>query len=149
MQTTFAKTDRDRSLATSAHQLQRAAGAVQAHAGNRDAVRTHGIALAHTEEALDRLAVAMGQMASAVAEWCGEGSSIVDETALPPEARALRWHLRSVAESLRASENACTVSRKWTRLLLALPPPGDDSSSERETLPTPSRATGASQVARS
>jgi len=71
---------------------------------------------------LDRLAVAMEQMANPVADWCGEPSAIVDENALPPEARALRWHLQSVADKLRDSELACASSRDWTRRLLGNPP---------------------------
>jgi hypothetical protein len=70
------------------------------------------------EEALDRLAVAMEQMANALADWCGEPSAIVEDNALPPEARALRWHLQSVADELRGSETACAISRDWTRRLL-------------------------------
>jgi hypothetical protein len=80
--------------------------------------------LAHVEEALDRLAVAMEQMANAVADWCGEPSPIVADNALSPEARALRWHLESVADRLRGAEIACAISRDWTRRLLG-PPPTD------------------------
>lgn len=46
MHAPFAITDSDRALASSAHQLQRAAGTLQAHAGDRDAVPTHAIPLA-------------------------------------------------------------------------------------------------------
>jgi hypothetical protein len=119
-------TDQDRALAGSAHQLQRAAGTLQTHSGNPDAVPTHPITLAHIEEALDRLAVAMGQMANAVSEWCGERGAIVEEGVLPPEARALRWHLQAAADTLRDSEVACTVSREWARRLHAVPA-GDES----------------------
>jgi hypothetical protein len=62
----------------------------------------------------------MGQMASAVAEWCGERGAIVEENVLPPEARALRWHLQAAADTLRESEVACTTSREWARRLLAV-----------------------------
>jgi hypothetical protein len=110
--------DRDHALASSAHQLQRAAGTLQTQAPNPRAVPTHEITLAHVEEALDRLAVAMEQMANAVADWCGEPNAIPENNALPPEARALRWHLQSVADQLRDSEIACASSRGWTRRLL-------------------------------
>jgi hypothetical protein len=113
-------TDQDCALASSAHQLQRAGGTLQAHSGNPDTVPTHAITLAHVEEALDRLAVAMGQMANAVGEWCGERGAIVEENVLPPEARALRWHLQAAADTLRESEVACTVSREWARRLHAV-----------------------------
>jgi hypothetical protein len=44
----------DRALATSAHQLQRAGGTLQSHAGSPNAVPTHAVTLAHVEEALDQ-----------------------------------------------------------------------------------------------
>jgi hypothetical protein len=122
MHTPLALSDQDRALATSAHELQRAAGTIQTHAANPHAVPTHEITLAHVEEALDRLAMAMEHMANAVADWCGEPSPIVEDNALPPEARALRWHLESVADRLHGAEIACASSRDWTRRLLANAP---------------------------
>ena len=116
----------DRALATSAHQLQRAGGTLQSHAGSPDAVPTHAITLAHVEEALDRIAVAMEQMANAVADWSGQPSAVLEEATLPPEARAVRWHLQSTAQRLRDSEEACAISREWTRRLLTAVPPGSD-----------------------
>lgn len=136
MQASLTRTDVDRALASSAHQLQRAAGTVQAHSGNPDAVPTHGITLAHVEEALDRLAVAMGQMASAVAEWSGERGAVVEENVFPPEARALRWHLQAAADTLRESEVACTTSREWARRLLAVSVPDDDAEEPGPADPT-------------
>lgn len=103
----------------SAHQLQLAAAELQSHAADPGAVPAYGITLAHVEAALGRLAIAMEQMANAVSDWCGEPSAIVQEQVLPPEARALRWHLRAVADNLRASEDACAVSGDWTRRLFA------------------------------
>jgi hypothetical protein len=103
----------------SAHQLEQAAAELQGHAADPGAVPTYGITLAHVEEALDRLAIAMELMTNAVAEWSGEPSAIVQERVLPPEARALRWHLGSVADNLRASADACAVSGDWTRRLFA------------------------------
>ena len=126
MHAPLAPPDQDRALATSAHELQRAAETLQSHAANPDAVPTHGITLAHVEEAIDRLAVAMEQMANAVADWCGEPSPSVDN-ALPPEARALRWHLESVADKLRDSELACATSRDWTRRMLGNLPADEQS----------------------
>ena len=117
--------DPTRTLASSAHELQRAAGALQSHAAEPAAVPTYGITLAHVEEAVDRLAVSLDQMASAVAEWCGESDAVVEEPALPPEARALRWHLQAAATKLRTAEAACTASRDWTRRLLAAVPDRD------------------------
>lgn len=114
----------DRSLASSAHELQQAAGTLQSHAARADAVPTYGITLAHVEEAVDRLAASLDQMANAVAEWCGESDAVVEESALPPEARALRWHLQAAATDLRTAEAACCASRDWTRRLRATVPDG-------------------------
>src|SRR3954469_21288416 len=69
-------------LATGAHQSERAAGAVLRDASTPDAVPATPVALAHLEEALDRLST--------------------DTAALPPAARALRWHLLHLATRLRA-----------------------------------------------
>jgi hypothetical protein len=122
--------DPNRALATSAHALQQAAGTLQSHAARADAVPTHGVALAHVEEAVDRLAVALDQMANAVAEWCGESDAVVEEPALPPEARALRWHLQAAAANLRTSEAACAAGRDWTRRLLTVGPDTDEDDGQ-------------------
>jgi hypothetical protein len=113
------RTDPDALLPASAHQLQRAAEALRSDAGNADAVPTHGITLAHIEEALDRVSVAMDQMANAVGDRCGEQIAGLAEPALPEDARAVRWHLKMAAVNLRAAEGACAESRRWTRRLLA------------------------------
>jgi len=87
MHPTLELSDRALTLAASAHQLQRAAGAVQTQAANPDAVPTHELTLAHVEETADRLAVAMEQMANAVADWCGEPRAIVEDNPPQPETR--------------------------------------------------------------
>ena len=108
----------EHALADSAHELQRAAGHVQKHAAASDQVPALGATLAHIEEALDRLSVGMLQMANGVVEWSAEQDPSVDEDALPPPAQALCFHLRAVADALRAPRDACTSSRMWTRRLL-------------------------------
>ena len=108
----------DHALADSAHELQRAAGHVQKHAAASDQVPALAATLAHIEEALDRLSVGMLQMANGVVEWSAEQDPSVDEDALPPPAQALCFHLRAVADALRAPRDACSSSRTWTRRLL-------------------------------
>jgi len=108
----------EHALADGAHELQRAAGHVQKHAAAADQVPALGITLAHIEEALDRLSVGMLQMANSVVEWSAEQGLSADEDALPPQARALCFHLRAAADALRAPRDACTSSRVWTRRLL-------------------------------
>jgi hypothetical protein len=106
------------SLAASAQELQRAASDVQKHASHADDLPMLGITLAHVEGTLDCLSVSMLQMANAVVEWCGDEGLAVDESSLPPQACALCFHLRAVADALRAPEQACTSSRIWAHRLL-------------------------------
>lgn len=134
----------EHALADSAHELQRAAGHVLKHAAASDQVPALGATLAHIEEALDRLSVGMLQMANGVVEWSAEQDASVDEDALPPPAQALCFHLRAVADALRAPRDACSSSRIWTRRLLgthsnAQPIPGPVVSQWR---PTPAHNTG-------
>ena len=94
-------------LAASAHQLQRAAGFFQQHASARDSVANLPVALAHVEEALDRLSAGMTIAAHAV-----EGDPA-------PDASALRWHLFHLASRLKGSQESCVEPRRLSRTLLA------------------------------
>jgi len=132
-------------LPASACQLQCGAETLQKHAGGAQSVPTLPVTLAHVQATLDRLAVAMQQMSRAVADWSSEPGQTVDEDALPPEARALQWHLRTTAEALRDSRDACAASREWSHRLIdaaqdAVPRAGHDGLAG--TLPdgAPSRA---------
>lgn len=106
----------ERALRASAYEFQRAAGNVLRHAAGAESIPTLAIALAHVEEALDRLSVGMMMIAHAVASR--EPDAHADESGLPPDTRALCFHLRMAAEKLRGSEDACQASRIWTRRLL-------------------------------
>jgi hypothetical protein len=110
--------DPRQALLTSAHELQLVAGALERDAGSARAVPSLPVAVAHVEETLDRLAIAMERMAHAVADWSGERRETDDEDALPPDARALCWHLRTTAHTLRSSRDACSASREWAERLL-------------------------------
>jgi hypothetical protein len=111
-------------IAASAHELQRAAGAFQQRASGRGTVPALPSALAHLEEALDRLATSMVKTAQAVEDWAGAADADLDREPLPPDARALRWHLFHVAARLRGAQDACPDARRWARTVL-LEPPGE------------------------
>jgi hypothetical protein len=115
-------------LVASAHALQRAAADLQKHASATVYVPTLGVTLAHVEEALDRLSVGMMQMANGVVERCRDDALSADEDTLPPEARALCFHLRAVADALRVPQEACTSSRIWSRRLLSGHPDTENES---------------------
>ena len=99
-----------------AHELQRAAGKVVKYACAAEDPHTLGVALAHIEEALDRLSVGMLQAANAVITGHGDSP---DGGHLEPSAAALRFHLRRTADRLREPQLACQSSRFWTRRLIA------------------------------
>jgi hypothetical protein len=142
----------------SAHALQRATGDLQKHASATEYLPSLGVTLAYVEEALGRLSVGMLQMANGVVEWCGDEGLSADEDTLPPDARALCFHLRAVADALRVPQEACTSSRIWSRRLLSSHPdteqkaqspngPGRLDAESREGPPTRREpAAGASSV---
>jgi len=105
-------------LKTGAHELQRAAGKVLTHASAADDAQTLGVALAHIEEALDRLSVGMLQAANAVALGHGDPADLGH---LEPSAEALCFHLRLTADRLRQPQLACQSSRLWTRRIASAP----------------------------
>src|SRR5215210_5681780 len=97
-----------------ANRLQRAAGELRERAGSPCALPSLPVTLLHLEEAFDDLAVSMRHMAEAAVAWSGADDAIADETALPPEARALLWHLRSIADTLTEAGDGCTAAHGWT-----------------------------------
>ena len=105
-------------LKAGAHELQRAAGKVLKHAYAAEDPHTLGVALAHIEEALDRLSVGMLQAANAVTAGYGDSAG---DSCMDPSAEALCFHLRLTADRLRGPQLACQSSRFWTRRLMAAP----------------------------
>ena len=106
-------------LKAGAHELQRAAGKVLAHASAAEDPQTLGVALAHIEEALDRLSVGMLQAANAVTLGHDDPA---DGGHLKPSAEALCFHLRLMADRLREPQLACQSSRFWTRRMIESAP---------------------------
>jgi hypothetical protein len=111
-----ASLDSGHDIADSAHELQRAASAFQQRASGRETVPALPTALAQLEQALDRLAAGMARTAQALEERAG--TTDVDLDALPPDARALRWHLFHIAARLRCAQDACPDARRWAGTLL-------------------------------
>jgi nucleotide-binding universal stress UspA family protein len=58
----------------------------------------------------------MRVLAEAAAEWCDTDDG--DGRTLPPEASALLWHLRSVADTLTDARDGCLTTRRWAQQLL-------------------------------
>jgi hypothetical protein len=108
-------------IASGAHELQRAAGRVQQRASDAGSVAALPPALAHMEEALERLATGVVKAAQAVEDWALESGPSMDREALSPEARALRWHLFHLSARLRSASDACPDTRRWARELLREP----------------------------
>jgi len=104
-------------LKVGAHELQRAAGKVLTHASAAEDPRTLGVALAHIEEALDRLSVGMLQAANAVALGHGDSADVGHLEHLEPSAEALCFHLRLTADR---KVMGAYVNHWFTNLVLAL-----------------------------
>ena len=99
-----------------AARLDRAAAELRELAGSSSAVPRLPVTLAHLEDTFDELAAAMRLLAEAAAEWCDTDDA--DEGTLPPEASALLWHLRSVADTLTDVRDGCQTTRRWAQQLL-------------------------------
>jgi hypothetical protein len=125
-----------RNITASTHRLQRAADEFQQQAAARDAIPSLPTTLAQIEQAVDRLATGMVKMAQAVTDWSRQSDAIVDDDALPPEVRALCWHLHDVAARLRSSRDACPATQEWARQLAV------DAGAQAEA----PRASGASRM---
>jgi hypothetical protein len=99
-----------------AARLDRAAAELRERAGSSSAVPRLPVTLAHLEATFDDLAATMRLLAEAVAEWCATDAA--GEGALTPEASALLWHLRSVADTLTDAHDGCQTTRDWAEKLL-------------------------------
>ena len=108
-----------------AARLDRAAAELRERAGSPYAVPRLPVTLAHLEDAFDELAATMRLLAEAAAEWCDPDDA--DEGTLPPEAQALLWHLRSVADTLTDARDGCRTARPWAHQLLERAAPEPES----------------------
>lgn len=120
-----------------AARLQRTAGELRERAGSPSAVPRLPVTLAHLEDAFDELAATMRLLGEATAEWCHTHDPAADQGTLPPEARALSWHLRAAADALSESSESCLASREWARQLLddAIPEPNPGVIMDMHTAP--------------
>jgi nucleotide-binding universal stress UspA family protein len=120
-----------------AARLERGARELREHAGSPSAVPKLPVTLAHLEDTFDELAAAMRLLAEAASKWCDTNDA--DEGTLPPEARALLWHLRSVADTLADAHDGCLTTRTWAQQLLEYASP-DPEPGVIVNLPTAGRA---------
>ena len=105
-------------LPATASRLERAASELRERAGSPTAVPRLPATLAHLEGTLDELAASIRLMAEAAAAWSDADAAIADEATLPPDARALLWHLRAVADTLGEARDRCPATRTWARQML-------------------------------
>ena len=108
-----------------AARLERTATELRERAGSPYAVPRLPVTLAHLEAAFDELAATMRLLAEAAAEWCD--TMTLTKATLPPEARALLWHLRSVADTLTDARDGCLITRPWARPAPRATPPQNPS----------------------
>ena len=116
-----------------ASRLERAASELRERAGSPAAVPSLPATLAHVEGTLDELAASIRLMAEATAAWSDADAAIVDEATLPPDARALLWHLRAFADTLGEVRDRCPAIRRWARHMLDVA--ATDTNAATETNP--------------
>src|SRR3954451_19111671 len=121
-----------------AARLNRAARELREQAGSPSAVPRLPATLGHLEDTFDELVAVMRLLAEAAAEWCDTNDS--DDGTLPPEASALLWHLRSVADTLTGARDGCLTTGRWAQQLLehAAPEPEPGVIMNLPTAPRPS-----------
>jgi len=105
-------------VAASASRVRRAAVDLREWSGSADALPSLPVTLAHVEDALDQLAIGLQRMAEAVSAGDGDERTLRDESTLDPEARALRWQLRAVADALIDARDGCPAASEWARRLV-------------------------------
>jgi nucleotide-binding universal stress UspA family protein len=121
-----------------AARLDRAAAELRERAGSPLATPRLPVTLAHLEDTFDELAATTRLLAEAAAGWCDTDHG--DEGTLPPEASALLWHLRSVADTLTDAHDGCLTARRWAQQLLehTAPEPAPGVIMDLPTAPRPS-----------
>ena len=104
-----------------AARLNRAAAELRERAGSPQAVSKLPVTLDHLEDAFDQLAASMRLLAEATSEWCATDEA--DARTLLPEAAALLWHLRSVADTLTDARDGCLTTRPGLSSCSSTPAP--------------------------
>jgi hypothetical protein len=102
--------------ATPSEQLAIAAMSLRFSAGGSDALENLPATLAHVGEAVDDLSSGMLVLAETVTRSSRLGTSL-DLDHLPPEERAVSWHLHELAARLRAARASVETARGWAREL--------------------------------
>jgi len=97
-------------------QLAVAAMSLRHSAAGPDALLSMPATLAHVSDAVDDLASGMLVLAETVAKSSGLRADL-DLDHLPPEARALSWHLHELAARLRAARASAETARDWAHEL--------------------------------
>jgi hypothetical protein len=107
----------ERAAAPNAEQLAVAARSLRHAVGGPDASsQSLSATLAHVGDAVDELASGMLVLAETVTRSSSLGTSL-DLDHLPPEERALSWHLHELAARLRAARASVETARDWAHQL--------------------------------
>jgi hypothetical protein len=101
----------ERAVTASAEQLADAAAMLRRNLVEPDAIDALPATLAHIAGVVDDLAGGVVVLAEAVAKSSGGSGTSADP--LPPEHRALCWHLHEFAARLRAARASAETARSW------------------------------------
>ena len=103
----------ERAVTASAEQLADAAAMLRRNLVEPDAIDALPATLAHIAGVVDDLAGGVVVLAEAVAKSSGGSGTSADLGYLPPEDRALCWHLHEFAARLRAARASAETARSW------------------------------------
>jgi len=99
----------------SAGRLAEAAAGLRATGAAPHELDALPLTLSHVGDAIDDLASGMLVLGETVARSSGPADASLDLDHLPPEARALCWHLHELAARLRAARASAATAHDWSR----------------------------------
>jgi len=113
--TMIAQPRNEAATTASAEQLAEAAARLRRDLAELDAMEAVPVTLARVGDAIDELASGVLVLGETVARSSGLADLSPDLDHLPPEARALCWHLHELAARLRAARASVETAHDWSQ----------------------------------
>ena len=126
-----------RAATASAEQLADAAAILRRELHEPCAVEALPLTLAQIASAVDDLAGGVVVLAEAAAKSSGGSGTSPDLAHLPPQARALCWHLHEFAARLRAARASVATASSWAPAAAATRPSVPEPAGVRWRAATP------------
>ena len=102
-------------MTASAEELATVAAQLRHDLAGLDAMEALPVTLSRVGDAIDELASGVLVVGETVARSSGPADLSLDLDHLPPEERALCWHLHELAARLRAARASVATAHHWSR----------------------------------